>query len=315
MLALVGVLLCAHATSVAAVPDPAADRADDDVVDVTRASASLDLGLAPRDGLLTLLPMAQLTPTQGPSILLAQADAAAPAPSLSAPPSTESLPRARGIAGESRVFWYATGASALASLGLRVVAFVPGLIAALTIGTMSFAFGPAVPMILFVALATGFAGVDAAVGALAGSLVFDRASSFYDSRYVAAFTGQFLGNALAVGVGSLLFGYGMMLITGATMLTEFTGPSVLVGLSFFSFFGFLPAAVVAFFASIALPSLVGAWALANTASPRAGYRVDPTWSPFAFVDELAPARRSSAGAPTGALSPLAFVFSTPLAPR
>lgn len=314
MLALVGVFVCAHATALATLPDPTGER-DDAVVDLSTQTAALDVDIAPRDGLLTLLPKAQLSPTQGPTVSLAQADVAPPAPSITAPSSTDGLPRARGIAGESRVFWYATGASALASLGLRVVAFVPGLIAALTIGSMSFAFGPAVPMILFVALATGFAGVDAAVGALAGSLVFDRASSFYDSRYVAAFTGQFLGNALAVGVGSLLFGYGMMLITGVTMLTEFTGPSVLIGLTFFSFFGFLPASVVAFFASIALPSLVGAWALANTATPRAGYRIDPSWSPFAVVDERAPARRTSARESKDGLSPLAFVFPTPLALR
>lgn len=267
---------------------------------------TFDLGIEPRAGDIVLLPKRALVERESPLLAAVLAEEGAV-------PSTETTPqlsRARGIASESGVFWYAAGASALASLGARVIAFVPGLIAAIAIGSMAIPFGPAVPMILFVALATGYAAIDAAIGALAGSLVFDRASSFYDSRFVAAFSGQFLGNALAVGVASLMFGYGLMLLTGVNMLTEFIGTGVPIGFAFFSFFGFLPAAVVAFFASIALPALVGSWALASTATPRAGYVIDPTWDPFAMRREVAPPRPRDREV---ALSTLRMPFASPLA--
>jgi len=304
--------LAVSATSVSMVDDRPSTGLSSDASSVFAAplaadAHTFDLGIEPRDGDIVLLPRRALTVREMP--MLAAAIESGTLPSTTTEPAPV-LTRARGIAGESRVFWYAAGASALASLGARVIAFVPGLFAAIAIGSMTIPFGPAVPMILFVALATGYAAVDAAIGALAGSLVFDRASSFYDSRFVAAFSGQFLGNALAVGVASLTFGYGLMLFTGVSLLTEFIGPGVLVGFTFFSFFGFLPAAVVAFFASIALPALVGSWALASTATPREGYRIDPTWDPFAMRHDVSPPRPREREV---ALSTLQLPFASPLA--
>ncbi len=203
-----------------------------------------------------------------------------------APPVVETedlsrFPRVRGVHEESRVFWYAAGASALTSLVVRVLAFLPAVIGGLLIIGVNVAVGPAATLALVVGLIVGLSAVDAGLAALAGSLVFDSLSDFYDSSFFAAFGGQFLGNAAALGVSGLTVGFGLALILGTTILTQFIGEGITIGFTVLSFFGLIPAIVIGFFASVALPALVGAWAISMSAQPREGFKIDPNWAPLA----------------------------------
>lgn len=221
-----------------------------------------------------------------PAAAAPAADASAPSEGDDAAPAVEDedlsrFPRVRGVHEESRVFWYAAGASALTSLVVRVLAFLPAVIGGLLIIGVNVAVGPAATLALVVALIVGLSAVDAGLAALAGSLVFDSLSDFYDSSFFAAFGGQFLGNAAALGVSGLTVGFGLGLILGTTILTQFIGEGITIGFTVLSFFGLIPAIVIGFFASVALPALVGAWAISMSASPRAGFKIDPNWAPLA----------------------------------
>lgn len=191
------------------------------------------------------------------------------------------FPRARGIQQEVRVFWYAAGASALTSLGVRVLAFIPAALAGGAIAAINVALGPAATLLMIVALVAAVSTVDAALAGLAAALVYDQLSDFYDSSYIAAFGGQFLGTALALGVASVLGGFGAGLIFATTVLADFVGIEVSSTFLVFSVFGMMPAIVIGFFASVALPALFGAWAVASTARPREGLLIDPDWNPLA----------------------------------
>jgi hypothetical protein len=203
---------------------------------------------------------------------------------LGAPDVSNDLPLRRvTVQEESRVFWYAAGASAITSVGARVLLVVPGLFALGLAGASSALLGPVGTFMLLVGLATGFVVGDAALSALAASLVYDNVSRFYSSRYLPTFAGHLLGNVLSVGATSLMIGFGGMLLFGLESLSAFAGPGAFQAILVFTTLGVMPAFVVAFLASVAVPAVIGTWALAASASPRAGFVIEPGWRPLGLL--------------------------------
>jgi hypothetical protein len=190
------------------------------------------------------------------------------------------LRRVASFADDTRVFWYAAGASAITSLATRVMMAIPGffLLAGVT------AAGPALgPFGGWIMLLTGWVVstvIDASVSALAGSFVYDNVSKFYESSFFPGFAGQLAGGALANGVLWMTIGYGLMLTTGLDLVSPFAPNGAFEPIGIFSALGVMPALVIAFLASVALPAVVGTWALAATAKPKEGYVIDPLWRPL-----------------------------------
>lgn len=181
---------------------------------------------------------------------------------------------------DSRVYWYTAGASAVTSLAARVVLIIPAyLIGAIAVAS-GLALNPVVATIVTLAVVAGFTVVDAAISGLIASLTFNSVSRFYESDFLTGFAGHLAGNVLSAGAFWLVFGFGGMLIAGLDFVTPFTVNGVAQMLLAFSTLGVLPALVVTFIAGVAVPALVGAWALSATARPRDGYAIDPTWRPY-----------------------------------
>jgi hypothetical protein len=220
-----------------------------------------------------------------PSAAVAQASEEAGAPRLRRVPSFHD---------ETRVFWYAAGASAITSLAGRVLLSVPAVFIAAFAGVLGVALGPVAGW----ALAVGVVGIavlaDAALAALAGSIVYDSVSRFYDTSFLAGFAGHVTGSALSIGVAALTFGFGGMLLGGLEAIAPLAVSSAFQATQMFMFLGVMPAFVVSFLASVALPALIGTWALAVTARPKDGYVMDPEWRPLsARIDAALPPERRS----------------------
>ncbi|MCP4502750.1 MAG: hypothetical protein GY822_22620 [Deltaproteobacteria bacterium] len=180
---------------------------------------------------------------------------------------------------DGRVFWYAMGASALASLATRFLSIGPGIfaLAGIAVLGMSSPVPPLITVIIVGALLAGYLTVDAAIAALAGSFVFDSVSKYYRSHFLSGFMGQMLGNALAVSAVGLMVGFGLFYTTGIDAMAQFLAADFSQAVSVFSSIGLMPVAIVGLFVSIALPAIAGAWGLSISASPAKGFGVDPSW--------------------------------------
>lgn len=190
------------------------------------------------------------------------------------------LRRVHSFQEDTRVFWYATGAAAITSLATRVLLAIPGFfVLGITLAAGS-VLPPVASWVLLVGAVAGWAIIDSALSALAGSFVYDRVSKFYTSSFLPGFAGQLAGATLAGGVLWLTMGFGLMLTTGLELITPFTLQGALTTVQLFSALGVMPALVVAFLASVALPAVMGTWALAVTARPKDGYVIDRSWRPL-----------------------------------
>jgi hypothetical protein len=208
---------------------------------------------------------------------------AQPEDALAAAAGGAAVPKLRRVSSFSddvRVFWYAAGASAITSLASRVLMAIPGFFVLGVVAAAGPALGPFGSWILLVGGFTIATLLDASVSALAGTFVYDSVSRFYKSSFFPGFAGQLAGGALANGVLWLTVGYGLMLTTGLDLITPFAAQGSLAAIGVFSLLGVMPALVIAFLASVALPAVVGTWALAATAKPKQGYVIDPTWRPL-----------------------------------
>ena len=192
----------------------------------------------------------------------------------------ESARRSKTVKRESRIFWYAAGASALTSLAVRVIAIIPGMFALGAAATVGAVVGPPALIAMLGAMAIGLVTVDAAVAALATTILFDAMSTHYSSRYFAVFGGQFAGNVITLGTLGLLAGYAGLAVNGAYTLEGYVGRDPGNVLLAFSIFGVMPAFVVVFLAAFIFPAAIGAWAAMVAARPREGYVVDKSWHPL-----------------------------------
>lgn len=221
-----------------------------------------------------LFPLAEVDALEGQGRRLAQTSRA---PALS---STASRARVSSAPDESRAFWLTAGASAVTSLGARVLLILP---AWLGIGFAQAAatslLGPVASLVLILGVVGAYTFAESALAAFASTLVFDNASSTYTSSFPASFAGHLMGNTLAAGVLWLSVGFGGMLLFGLDALSAFTTGAIFGALGVFSVLGAMPVFVVAFLASVALPAVFGTWATATTARAREGFVIDPTWRP------------------------------------
>jgi|GEM_PF-1937737 len=216
-------------------------------------------------------------------------------------PGASRAPRVRG---ESRIFWYALGASALASLASRFVSIGPAVVAfaAFFLITSNAAVAPALAALLLGGLFAGYISIDAAIAALAGSFVFNSLSKHYKSNFWSGFLGQMAGNALAVSAIGLMVGFGLLYSSGVEAMAQFLAADFAQAVSTFSFIGLMPVAIISLFISVAVPAVTGAWGLSMGAKPADGFSVDPTWkmTPKAArrgLDAVAPLSRTKAYAP------------------
>lgn len=204
--------------------------------------------------------------------------------------ATKAQPRERRIDGyheEARVLWYAAGATGLTSLASRVLLAGPTyLIGALSAGA-GLVLNPVAGTVLTLAMFGTFTVVDSALSALMGSVLFNNLSDVYETTFLPGFLGHLAGNALAVGATRIIFGFGGMLIGGLGTLSPFLGSGIVELVAVFSMLGVLPALVVTFIASLAVPAIMSTWAMAATAKAKAGYEIDPTWRPSASPSERA----------------------------
>lgn len=250
--------------------------------------ASLPLGASPGEGAalesLSRLPSAARLALDAPAtahpetrlVPLAQLQGEGPA---AVAEGELPLRRVPSFNEEARVFWYAAGASAIASLGTRVLLMVPAWLVAITVAAGGVFLGPVASTMLVIGLIAGLTVADAGISALAASLVYDNVSRFFSARYLPTFAGHLLGSGMSSSVLYLSVGFGGMLLVGLEALSAFSAPGVFQAIAIFSGLGVMPVFVVAFLASVALPAVIGTWALTATASPRPGFVVDPTWRP------------------------------------
>lgn len=203
---------------------------------------------------------------------------ASEAPTLSTVPA----PRVSSFRDESRVFWFSAGASAVTSLAARVLLIIPAWIGVAFAQAASAALlGPVASFILVLGIVGAYTVGESAAAALVSGLVFDNSSRFYTSSFLPTFAGHLAGNAIAAGVLWLSVGFGGMLLYGLDAISAFTTGTAVGAVTVFSILGAMPVFVVAFLASVALPAVLGTWALAATARPREGFVIDPTWRPAA----------------------------------
>ncbi|MDP2344971.1 MAG: hypothetical protein Q8O67_28760 [Deltaproteobacteria bacterium] len=178
---------------------------------------------------------------------------------------------------DTRAFWYSAGASAVTSLGTHVLVGIPVLV----IASAGIAGIAATAPITALALAVGVVGLyafsESLLSSLAGFLVFNGMSETYEGNYLTCLLAHFGGNLASTAVTTLTFGGGALLFHGMGLLSEFTGGAGLQTVQIFSFLGAMPAIVIAGIAIVAVPALASAWALAVSATPRAGYEIDDQW--------------------------------------
>ncbi len=260
--------LCAASSAFADVEQQAADA-------LASVPAGVRLAVDISDSAYPEVQLRSLRELELEGMKLAQASA--PAPDVAAP-----LVRVTSFKDETRVFWFSAGASAITSLATRVLLIIPMwvVIGLATVGTAPL-LGPVATFVIVLGAVAGFSIADSAAAAAVSSLVFDNASDFFTSSFLASFGGHLTGNALAAGVMWLSVGFGGMLLFGLDALSAFTTGTALSAIALFSVLGTVPVFVVAFLASVALPALIGTWATAVTAKPREGYVIDPTWRPLA----------------------------------
>jgi hypothetical protein len=198
-------------------------------------------------------------------------------------PELALIPRVGTVRHELPSYWYSAIAGGAAGLVAKAVGaglgFIPGVL------TLAFFTSPAGPgPAVFAAMAVGMLltglVVDSAVSALASSLVFDLSSSYYESNYLASFAGHLAGNAFALGVPALGIGFGAMLITGTTVLADFAVAGTVESMVVFSVLLGPPSIVVSLLTWLVVPSLIGAWAVVNNATPAEGFVLDPEWKPL-----------------------------------
>ena len=193
-----------------------------------------------------------------------------------APAKKAAIPRVASFHDESRVFWYATGAGAATALGVRILSAIPLVALA---GASSAFVGPGVLAILG-ATALVLTLIETSLAAFTATAVFNNMSRYYRASYWASWIGQLGGAALSNGVMGLLFGFGHLSFLGVESLEGIVAGGILNSIQIASILGAMPAVVVAFFVSLAVPSMIGAWSMAATATTRTGFVVDEDWYPF-----------------------------------
>jgi hypothetical protein len=196
------------------------------------------------------------------------------------------LPRVSTFHDETRTFWYASGAGAVTSLAARVFVGIPGALmlfgtSATGVSNLAAAgiVGPTALIVTVGAIAL-MTIVDAAISALASTMVFNNMSRFYKGEWLSSFLGQLTGNALSGSVFWLTFGFGGLALDGLAGLQGLLVDGVISGMQVFSILGAMPAVVISFLATLALPALMGTWSMAAVAEPRDNYKIDPTWHPY-----------------------------------
>jgi hypothetical protein len=237
-------------------------------------------------------------------------DDAAPLPGVSAGGpgdlffSTPSLivpQRYSWVVDDGRAFWYSAGASAVVALGTHVLVGLP--VTVMTVVGISTYLPTATAVLVPVLVGVGavyFLG-EAALSAAAATMVFNGASDVYQTNYLTALAAHVGGAVLGAGVSALTFGIGGALYGGLGALAEFTGSAGLNAVAVFSLLGSLPAVVIGGIALVGVPAVIGAWALAVTATAKDGYAIDPHWR------RLPPTAAASPGdAPTLTIATLAL---------
>ena len=194
-----------------------------------------------------------------------------------ASPSIVIPPRYGWILDDGRAFWFSAGASSVVALGSHVLVGLPTLFVAGQFATQIATTSPAAMVPFLVGVGGVYMLAQTALSSLAAVLFFNGTSKIYDGNYLAAFAGHIAGSILGVAVSALSFGVGYMLVGGLGLLVEFTGSAGLQAIQVFSLLGALPAVVIGGIALVGVPALVGAWAMAVSATPKAGYVVTPAW--------------------------------------
>lgn len=196
-----------------------------------------------------------------------------------------SIPRVKRVRQELPNYWYCALTSGVAGIFSKAVGlgagFAPGSIALLFFLNGGGFGGPAAFAALSIGMLVMGLVIDSAISALASGLVFDLASTYYDSNYVAGFAGHLAGNVFSLGVPALVVGFGAMLATGTTVLADFAVAGAAESILGFSLLlGVPPAVAISALSWVLVPSLIGAWAMVNNATPADGYVLDPDWKPL-----------------------------------
>lgn len=214
------------------------------------------------------------------------------------PPVFSGIPRAKKVRGELPTYWYAALASGTAGLLVKaagaVVGFIPAIVS-LSLLTAGVGPGPAAFAVTMVAAITLGLVIDSALSSLVGGLVYDFASDFYESNYVAAFAGHLAGNAFALGAPLLTGGMAIMLTSGVAVLQDFAVAGALEGITAMTILAAPPVVFASLVVWMAVPALIGSWAIVNTARPAEGFVLDPSWKPLrsSLLDSVSPSQSSA----------------------
>ncbi len=186
-------------------------------------------------------------------------------------------PRYGFVREEGQAFWLATGASSLVALGSHVLVGLPALVIGASAVSQPGQTSPATSVPLLLGMASVYIVGESALAALAGTLAFNGVGKIYQGHFAAAFAAHVAGALLAGAVSAVTFGAGAMLLGGMGSLSAFTGGAGLPAIQVFSLLGALPAVIIGGIALIAVPALLGAWAMSVSATAKAGYAIDPHW--------------------------------------
>jgi hypothetical protein len=181
---------------------------------------------------------------------------------------------------DGRAFWFAAGGSSVVALGTHVLVGLPTLVIATVPGGPASAAGdasPATRVPLLLGISSVYLVGEAAVAALAATLVFNGVSKIYRGNYLVSFSAHLAGAVLGAAVTALPFGTGGLLLGGLSALGEFTGGAGQGAILVFSVLGALPAVVIGAIALVGVPAVIGAWAMSVSAEPKEGYVIDPRW--------------------------------------
>ena len=224
--------------------------------------------------------------------------------------STPSLivpPRYGWVLDDGRPFWYAAGASAVVALGTHVLVGIPVMVFTVMLSGSLLTTAPAAFLPVLLGVGAIYLLGQSALSSGAAALAFNATGDIYQGNYVSALAAHVAGTILGAGVSGLTFGIGALLYGGLMSLAEFTGQAGIQAIAVFSLLGALPAVVVGGIALVGVPAVIGAWALASSATAKEGYAIDPGWRSPLPVAPAAPIARGD----TQALPLAAFALPAP----
>ncbi|MCC7071339.1 MAG: hypothetical protein IT383_08450 [Deltaproteobacteria bacterium] len=203
-------------------------------------------------------------------------------------------PRYAWVLDDARPFWYAAGASAVVALGTHVLVGLPALVFSSFVLSPLAISAPAAFLPVLIGAGSVYLLAQSALAAGAAAFAFSSTSDIYEGDYLAAIAGHVGGAIVGAGVSGLTFGIGGLLFGGLNLILEFTGSAGLQAIGVFTLLGSLPAVVVGGIALVGVPAVLGAWALAASATAKQGYAIDPSWRRPPTVAPPAPTARHDA---------------------